>query len=399
MDALPTEIWFLIFEYATKVTPVHQGSVLRWERTSYTDTLALVRDSTATKKALILTCKRWMDFVKPSLHEWIILRQPKSLQTLVQDMQPTNAHSRAPGEPSPWSLTKRLDITLHTLTDGYDSLIATVLSNMPNLQELNFALNARSYIDYPLDVAIARAIRTCSSLRILNWYTQVLLPMPRGWHDILAAMPLLEVTTCVHSLRTWPYNDNPPVPLLPKLTTLLTSAHCNGCLSTTPCAMPALRNLVYSDRSLSFNPGRFRADQTWRNAQFFEQRGKQIMGLYLDADEDGIFLDKVVAHCSGLDTLHMTVHLPGPVLSREFPPSVKSLHICNQLDIRLGLSLADVLYQLLRVMAERPAQPTPTLRTMQLVHLDHVLNLSVVRTQFRWIQDVELQDCMGRAIW
>ncbi|KAL1683498.1 hypothetical protein EV122DRAFT_286247 [Schizophyllum commune] len=400
MPSLPNEILLIIFDYATNVVPVHEKSVLRWERISYIDTLDLVRASNSVKKAIMLTCKRWHDVVHPSLHEWIVLKQKRSLLSFVAHIRQLS--TMPPSYSSPLALTRRLDLNLDHLPDNYDTLLAFIIRSLPHLVELNFAMSALSYIDYPLNVPVCQALKARPSLRVLNWYTEILLPMPRAWHDILVALPRLEVTTCVHSLRTWPYNDNPPMPVLPHLHTLLISSHCNGCLSTAPCVLPALRTLAYYDRSLSFSRSRFRADQTWRNSSYFEEHGGHIQDLYLDSDEDEHFMDHVVAHCSRADTLHITVRIPGPILARPFPESVRRLRICNRFAEDGKGSVAKALNQILMVLLDRPGQHG--LRTIELAHVrmdaqSKLLPCEVYNTRSSsTMRDVELVDAAGRVI-
>ncbi|KAL1747007.1 hypothetical protein HDZ31DRAFT_32980 [Schizophyllum fasciatum] len=359
---LPIELLLIIFDYATHVAPVHEGSILRWQQDSFRETLTLAGTSIPVKSRITRTSRAWHDIMRPNLHEWIVLKHNPSLDSLARRIQ-----SLSPGDPSPFALTKRLDLNLDHLPYNYNILLALIIRSMPNLRELNFALNHFSYVDCPLDVDICQAIMTCSSLRVLNWYTEIFLPMSSAWHNILACLPALEVTTCVHSLRTRPYNEILPVPQLPALHTLLLASNCNGCLAHASCALPALRALVYHDRSISFSRGRFRADQTWRSCRYFTDHGAHIREIYMDADEDENFMERVVALCTEVHTLHIKLRIPGPIHSRPFPATVQRLLVCNAIKRQTMDSVSTELSHILSVLVERPG--VHKLRTVQFAHL------------------------------
>ncbi|TFY57687.1 hypothetical protein EVG20_g8438, partial [Dentipellis fragilis] len=137
----PPEIWLLIFEHATFVpyalnTNVDDpfaspGAPIDPE----SQTQQKLQAALATKRSLVLVCKRWHDLATPILYEAVAAQSDHSLQCL-RDTVVEMSHLSSTGTPVPRPRIRRFDLFRWQTERRKPSvrLLADIFSRMPDLE-------------------------------------------------------------------------------------------------------------------------------------------------------------------------------------------------------------------------------------------------------------------------
>ncbi|KAF9460323.1 hypothetical protein BDZ94DRAFT_1311581 [Collybia nuda] len=214
LPEFPTEIWLLIFRWATwapdVLDPVRshdftRGPPLREQ--------GPVKASLATKIQLVLVCKRWNALASQYLYESILLNKVGSSQNLsntLDDHKSKRGSFRPLGE-----CTKRIDIVFASLCNYMSPLeiahelerLPGVFQQLPNLAILNFSVILSGYCGVQVPGSILRSIAsTCGPrLEAVIWHTHRLKPPTKD--DWLA---FITKTPNIKSIRspTLPFLEN-----------------------------------------------------------------------------------------------------------------------------------------------------------------------------------------------
>ena len=205
LPSLPPELWERIFDLATSVSgtmipDIYQHSSLigpPYNRI-YHPTL---RAALITKRSLVCACKQWWHLARRYLYQAVYIVRVRCLLYLRNTLKKYAAgDGTVPGVHSLGSWTQRLDVVIHDRSidfEGECEYLADIIRSSSNLAIVSFAITSKSYDSIPIPPSIIFALRSsASSLRVLDWSTNGLFPVPILLEAVLKEAPHLHILNC-----------------------------------------------------------------------------------------------------------------------------------------------------------------------------------------------------------
>ncbi|KAI5990951.1 hypothetical protein EDD15DRAFT_2530888 [Pisolithus albus] len=225
----PLEVWEYIFELATHV-PCTLVPELYEKSDRIDDQRSALQAALATKRSLVLVCKRWQYMTMRYLYRIVLVRTGLDLLALDRTFRNyATGNGGCVGTRSPGQWTRRLDITLDLRNECEDldrcvKHLTYVIKSLPKLEIVSFTV-AESLGPEPGSVIMPfRALdalrSSANSLRILHWSGSDFFPQVHQLEELLRDLPNLRVLRCYQLV--WA-NGIIPSSILSSLTTLAVS--------------------------------------------------------------------------------------------------------------------------------------------------------------------------------